>query len=117
MKAARNFAIVGLVALVIVLLPGGGPALNVVLALLAIAFFTAIAFLGYRMYRENRFLLDSLEQSHKLVLYGSIGLAFLTFTASPRLFNTGLGIVVWIFLLVLASYGVFWVWTQSRRYG
>jgi hypothetical protein len=52
------------------------------------------------------------------VLYASIALAFLTFAATQRLFDYGGGgVVAWIALLVVASYGVYWVYTHSRRYG
>jgi Kef-type K+ transport system membrane component KefB len=116
-KAARNIAIIALVALAITVLPGGGPTLDIVLTLVTIAFFAAIALLGYRLYREHHFTLDALEERQRLVLYGSVGLAFLTFAATRRMFDAGgLGAVGWIALLGLASYGVFWVYTQSTRY-
>ena len=117
MRAARNIAIIALVALAITALPGGGPTLDVVITVITIAFFTAIALLGYRLYREHHFTLDALESRQRLVLYSSAGLAFLTFTATERLFDQGgLGALVWLGLLCLASYGVFWVFMQSRRY-
>ena len=117
MRAARNIAIIALVALAITALPGGGTTLDVVLTVIAIAFFAAISVLGYRLYREHHFTLDALEPRQRLVLYASVGLAFLTFTASQTLFDEGgAGAVVWIALLCLASYGVFWVFMQSRRY-
>ncbi len=118
MKTAWKFGLVALIALAFFVLPGGGAALEVALTLLTIAFFAAIAMLGYRLYRENRLTLDSLEPSERFVLYASIGLAFLTFTATNRLFGEGgAGFFGWIGLLGLASYGVFWVWNRSRRYG
>lgn len=117
MKALRNFAILALIALAIVAVPGGGPTLNVVLAVLSIAFFVLIAMFGYRLYQEQSFTLDSLSERQRLVLYGSIGLAFLTFTATPRLFGSGLGVLVWLVLLGLASYGVMWVFVSYRKYG
>ncbi len=118
MKAARNFAIIALIALAVVALPGGGGAADVVVTLISIAFFAAIAILGYRLYREHHFTLDSLAPRERLVLYASIGLAFLTFTGTGRLFEQGgVGFLAWISLLGLCSYGVFWVWTRSRRYG
>jgi small-conductance mechanosensitive channel len=116
MTAARNFLIVALVALAFTALPGGTPTLNVILALLSIAFFAAIAFLGYRLYREHRFTIDSLEPIQRAVLYGSIGLAILTFAASSRLLNGGAGILVWLALLGIAAYGVFWVFQRYRSY-
>jgi TRAP-type C4-dicarboxylate transport system permease small subunit len=115
MKAARNIAIVALVALGFAALPGGRATLNVIVALLTILFFAAIAILGYRLYREHRFTLDSLEPIQRAVLYGSIGLAVLTFTASSRLL-VGAGILVWLALLGLAAYGVYWVFQRYRSY-
>ena len=117
MKAARNLAIIALVALAVVALPGGGAVKNVVLALISIAFFAAIAVFGYRMYRQHHFTLDALAPRERFVLYASVGLAFLTFAGTRRLFDAGgAGAVGWILLLCLASYGVFWVFMQSRRY-
>jgi hypothetical protein len=117
-RQAVNFAIVALIALGFTALPGGGRSLQVVLTLLTIVFFAAIAIFGYRLYREHRFTLDALAERERLVLYASVALAFLTFVASPRLFNLrgGLGVLIFLGLLALASYGVFWVFTRSRRY-
>ena len=114
----RNLAIVALLALGLTVLPGGGDALNVFLTALSVAFFVAIAFLGARLYREHHFRLESLSDRERLVLYGSIGLAFITFVATRRLFDvSGFGVIVWLALLGLASYGVYWVWRQSQEYG
>ncbi len=106
-----------LVALVFTVAPGGGSTLNVILAVLSIAFFVAIALLGYRLYRENSFFLESLTDTQRVVLYTSVGGAFLTFAAAERLFDWGGGgVLLWIGLLGLCSYGVFWVWMSSRDY-
>ena len=116
-RAARNIAIIALIALAFTVLPGGGPTVDVILTLITVAFFAAIAIMGYRLYREHRFTLDALEERQRLVLYASVGLAFLTFAATQQLLGSGgLGAIGWILLLCLASYGVFWVFTQSRRY-
>jgi hypothetical protein len=117
-RGLRNFAIVALVALALYVLPGGGDALAVALTLLSISFFVAIAFLGARLYREYRFNIDALADRERLVLYGSIGLAFISFVATRRLFDAGgLGVIGWLCLLGLASYGIYWVWRQSQEYG
>ena len=117
LRQGLNVAIVLLLALAFTVLPGGGPALEVALTVLTIAFFVAIAFLGYRLYREYHFTLDSLEERERLVLYCSIALAFLTFAATQRLFGFGGGgAVAWIGMLVLSSYGVYWVYRHSRHY-
>lgn len=115
LKIAAEYGVVALIALAFTVLPGGGPALGVMLTLLSIAFFTAIAVLGYRLYRQFGFELGTLEDRQRLVLYGSIGLALLTFCATDRLFDAGgAGAGVWFALLALCSYGMYWVWTQYR---
>ncbi len=115
MKTAGEFGIVALIALAFTVLPGGGPALGVALAMLSIVFFTLIAVMGYRLYHQFGFELDSLDDRQRVVLYGSLGLALLTFCATSRLFGTGgAGAVVWMALLALCSYGIYWVWKQYR---
>ena len=114
MQNAAKFGIVVLVALALTALPGGGGALNVVLTLLSIVFFTLIAYAGYRVYRQYRFELETLTEQQRFVLYSSIGLAVLTLCATGRLFN-GVGVFLWLALLALCSYGLYWVWTQYRE--
>lgn len=117
-RHAINFSILVVVALAFAALPGGNSTLNVVLTILGIVFFAAIAMMGYRLYREHRFTLESLGERDRIVLYASVGLAFLTFVGSRRLFNLsgGIGVLLFLGLLALASYGVFWVFQRSRRY-
>jgi uncharacterized protein involved in cysteine biosynthesis len=115
---ALNFAILALIALAIVVLPGGGTGLSVVLWLLTIAFFVAISLFGFRLYREHRYTIQSLSVAERGVAYGSVGLAFLNFVATQRLFNLGGGgVLVWLAILGLCSYGIYWAWTHSQQYG
>jgi hypothetical protein len=118
MQFAWKLGVVALIALALVVLPGGGGALDVTLAFLGIVFLTAIAFLAYRLYRQYHLDLDSLEPNQRLALYGSIALAVLTVVGTDRLFDAGgVGIGIWFALLALCSYGLYWVWTQYRSYG
>jgi len=112
-----KFAIVALVALAFTALPGGEATLDTLLTVLSIAFFVAIGLLGVRLFRQNRTTIESLEGRQRFVLYASVGLAFLTFTATNRLFDEGgFGLLAWLALLAIATYGLFWVWTQYRKY-
>ncbi|MEA2331669.1 MAG: hypothetical protein QOH58_1807 [Thermoleophilaceae bacterium] len=118
MQFAWKLGVVALVALVVVVLPGGGAALDVLLTSLSIAFLAAIAFLGYRLHHQYRLDLDTLEPNVRLALYGSLALAILTIVATSRLFDVGgAGVLAWFALLGLCSYGIYWVWTQYRSYG
>ena len=117
MQFAWRLGVVALIALALVVLPGGGDAVNVVLAALSIVFLSAIAFLGYRLYHQYRLDLDTLDANARLALYSSIGLAILTIVATNRLFDVGgAGIIGWFALLALCSYGIYWVWVQYRSY-
>src|SRR5256885_11131532 len=115
-RQAINFTILALVSLGFSVLPGGDATLRVLLTLLGIVFFAAIAMLGYRLYREHRFTLDSLAERERLVLYASVALAFLTFVGSRRLFDMKgrLGVLIFLALLRLASYRVFLRFPTSR---
>jgi hypothetical protein len=118
MQFAWKLGVVMLVALVIVVLPGGGNVLDVLLTLLSIIFLAAIAFLGYRLFRQYRFDIETLDPNVRLTMYGSIGLAVLTFVATNRLFDAGgLGVLLWFALLALCSYGLYWTWTRYHSYG
>jgi O-antigen ligase len=114
--AARNVAIIAVVALAVVVLPGGGETANAVLAIISVAFLAAIASFGWRLYKENRLTLFSLERLHRVLLYGGAALAFMTLVATPRLWQTGLGTLAWIALLAAAVGSMFYVWNESRRY-
>ena len=117
MQLAWKFGIIAAVALVLVVLPGGGRALDVVLTALTIAFFAAIALLVARLYRQYRLDIETLDPNVRLALYGSLAIAVLTFTGTDRLFNSGgAGVLAWFALLAVASYGLFWAWTRYRRY-
>ena len=116
-ELAWKFGVIALIALALVVLPGGGNALDVVLTALTIVFFAAIALLVARLYRQYRLDIESLDPNIRLALYGSLAIAVLTFTGTDRLFNAGgVGVLLWFALLVLASYGLFWAWTRYRRY-
>jgi hypothetical protein len=114
---ARNIVIIALIALAVVAIPGGGNAADTIIAAISLGFMAAIAFLGYRLYRENQFTLMSLSDQHRGLLYGAIGLIFATLVATDRLWNSGLGVLTWFALLGAAGFALFYVWSESRRYG
>jgi hypothetical protein len=116
-ELAWKFGVIALVALALVVLPGGGNALDVVLTALTMVFFAAIALLVARAYRQYRLDLESLDQNIRVALYGSLAIVVLTFTGTDRLFDAGgVGVLLWFALLALASYGLFWAWMRYRRY-
>ena len=116
-RVTLEFLAIPVIALAFTATPGGDSTLQVILAILSIGFFVAIALLGYRLYRENTFTLQALTDVQRAVLNSCVGGAFLVFAAAERMFDWGGGgVVIWIALLGLCSYGIFWVWQSSRDY-
>jgi hypothetical protein len=115
-RVVINIAIIALVALAVFALPGGGNAADGLLAVISLAFLAVIAWFVARLYRENRLTLWSLTVAHRALLYGAVAAAFATLIATPRLWETGLGLLVWLALIGAAIATVVYVWRESRRY-
>lgn len=116
MRAARNIAIIMLLALGVAFVPGGGNAADAVLTLLTLGFLAGITFFVYTLARENRFTLDTLPDSRRAILYGSIGLIALLIAGTDEFFGSGGGTLVWIMLLGAAVAGIWRVWLDARSY-
>ena len=115
-SALRNIGIIALVALGIAVIPGGSDTAQLILAILSLGFLAALGFLGYRLYMENKFTLWSMSDQHRALLYGGIAVAAATLIATDRLFNSGLGTILWFCLLGGSVFAVYTAWVESRRY-
>jgi hypothetical protein len=116
MKTARNVAIVALIAAAVYLLPGGGRAASTFEALLYTAFGVGIAYLGLRLYREHRIALHGLGDRHRALLYGALAVAVFVVTARERMWQTGLGEIVWFALIGFVAYTLLAVYRRWRAY-
>ena len=116
MIAARNAAIVALLALAVWALPGGGTAADFFQALLFVLLTVFLVLFVGRMYLENRVAIFSLGDRDRGLLYGAAGVAVWTLAAGPKLFDTGAGTLVWFALMGGASYAVYAVWRHHRAY-
>ncbi len=113
---ARNVAILLALAAVVMLAPGGGHASATILQALVVAMLASIAWFAVRLYRDHRTDIYGLGDRNRTLLYGSVGLATVTVTATGQLWETGPGTLVWFGLLGLAGYGAFFVFRASRQY-
>jgi hypothetical protein len=116
LTALRNIAIIALVALAVAVIPGGSTTAELLLAILSLGFLAALGFLGYRLYMENKFTLWSMSDSHRALLYGGIATGTATLIASDRLFDSGLGTILWFALLGGSVFAIYHAWVESRRY-
>ncbi len=116
MKHVRNVAIVLALGAVVYAAPGGGAAAALITWVLSLAFLGLLAWFVAGLYRRHRGEVFSLGDGTRVVLYGSVGLAVLTVTATPRLWASGPGTVAWFVLIAAASFGVFSAWRAYQRY-
>jgi hypothetical protein len=114
-KTVLNVAIILVLAALVVLLPGGGRAASVALQAVWLVFLATFVWFASLMYREHRVSLYSLGDRRRAILYGALAVATLTLTATHRLWNTGLGSVVWLVLLGAAAYAVIAIVWSARR--
>lgn len=106
---------VAIVALVVVVL-SLEPVLAVTGGLLRIAFFLAIAFFLFLVWRERRGDLEAWSQRSRLVFYGAIGLAVVDVGAALGLSPTGGETVAFFVVLGCCAWAVVSVWRSEHTY-
>jgi hypothetical protein len=112
----RNVLIILALAAAVAFVPGGGKTSDVIVQALQIAFLAGLAFVAYKLYRENRVTLYGLGDRNRALLYGAIGLAVLAVAGTQKLWDTGAGTLVWFVMVAAAGFGVFTVYRASREY-
>ena len=116
LKTARNVAIVALIAAAVYLLPGGGRAASTFEAILLVGFGVGIGYLGLRFYREHRISLHSLGDGYRALLYGALAVGTIAVVARQRMWETGVGEVIWFALIGLAVWALVAVYRYWRAY-
>lgn len=114
MRAARNIAVIAVLALGVAFLPRGGDFADAVLTAITMGFLAAFAYAIYGFSRENQLTLLSINEPRKGVLYGSFGLIVLLIAGASKMFSTGPGTVAWLGLLAAAVIGIWLVWSDAR---
>jgi tellurite resistance protein TehA-like permease len=115
-KTARNVAIIALVAAAIFLLPGGGQAATTVEGVLQVLFGLAIAFIALRFYRERRVAIHGLGDRYRGLLYGALAVGMMLALAKLRLWETGLGELLWFIAAGGVVYTLIAVYRRWRAY-
>jgi hypothetical protein len=115
-KIARNVAIVVAIAAAVYLLPGGGRAAGTFESALWVAFGVGIGYFALRMYREHRISVHGLGDRHRGMFYGALALGVFAFAARSRMWQTGLGELLWFVLVGLVVYALMEVYRYSRSY-
>ena len=116
-KTARNFAIIAAIAAVVFLLgERGDQATRTVEAVLQVAFAVAIAYRGMRFYRERCVAIHGLGDGYRALLYGALAVAMLLALAKIRMWETGLGELLWFIAAGGVVYSMIAVWRRWRAY-
>jgi hypothetical protein len=116
-QTIRNIAIIAALAAAVDFLPGGGAAAATVLAALTLMFLAAIAWLVYRVYREQQFTIATLTDARKAAMFGAVGaIALLVVAASNDVFDFSGGLVLWVGLMAACVAVIFLIWRDATTY-
>ena len=111
----RGMALVALVSLAIVLL-SLEESLVTAGALLRVAFFLAIAFFLFLLWRERRSDIETWSTASQRAFYGAILLAVVDIGAVLGLRPTGMEAIVFFVVLACCAWAIFRVWRREHRY-
>ena len=112
----RGFLLIGLVALAVVVL-NLYTALASLQAIVRIAFFLAIAFFLYLLWRERREEISMWPGRVRFAFFGAVALIVADIGAYILVGASGLGAVAFIGVLAISGFAAFRVWRDQRTYG
>jgi hypothetical protein len=113
----RGFAIIILIAAVVTALNFQN-AVNSLLLIARIAFFLAIAFFLYLLWRERREEISMWSARARAVFYGAVLLAVVNIAASFTDYPSGgLETLIFILVFVACGYALWRTWRQEHTYG
>ena len=116
MRAARNIAIILLLALIVSEAPGGGNLASGLLAAITITFLVLIGALGYQLYRQNRLTYLGLAEGSRAIVVGALGAIVLRIAGTDEMLEGGLAAFIWFAVIGISVYGLVRVYQDSRAY-
>jgi hypothetical protein len=112
----RGFLIIGAIALTIVVL-NLYVALASIYAIVQIAFFLAIAFFIYLVWRERRQDIAMWPRPAQFAFYGGAILIIATISALILVGASGLAAAAALLTIIVCAYAMFRAWRNQRTYG
>jgi hypothetical protein len=113
----RGFLVIGLVALLIVLLQLE-TTLTALFLLARIAFFLAIAYFIYLLWRDRREEISMWSQRSRVVFYGAA--LVMVVNVAARFFvpvGNGWNLIIFLAVFVLCGFAMWRVWRDEHSYG
>lgn len=114
-RTVRGFAIIALIALVVVVL-SLEPVLSAIGGLLSIAFMLAVAFFLFLVWRERRGDLEAWSDRSRRVFYGAIALAVVDIGAAIGLGPMGPDAIAFFGVLGCCAWAIVSTWRAEHRY-
>ena len=117
LRAARNIAIVLIIAVPVAFVPGGGGVAQAVLAFLLMAFLASLVAAARQIYRQERLTFDSLQDDQRAVLLGALGVVVLMIAGAGKMLGEGgLSAVIWVTLMACAVVAIVGIWMRAHSY-
>jgi Sec-independent protein secretion pathway component TatC len=114
--AARNIAIIMVLALGVAFLPGGGNFVDTVFTALTMGFLAGIAWMLYTLSRQNQLTLATLNDRRRAIFYAAFGMIALLIAGTDKLFSSGGGTLLWILLLGASIAAIWRIWIEANTY-
>lgn len=114
MRTVRNIAIIALAALVVAAVPGGEETAETIAVAVSIAFFAAIGWFGYTLYRSQQMTLLAMGDGRRAILYGAVGAIALLIVGFEEFRSFSGGVLVWIALMGAAVAAIFLIWREAN---
>ncbi len=114
MVAARNIAIIALLALLLTVLPAGGNVADGILTALWLVFLGAIVLLAVRFWKQNSLARDAMSDRQRGIIYGALGALALMVAGADELFETGVGTVAWLVIVAVSAWLIINTWREAQ---
>jgi threonine/homoserine efflux transporter RhtA len=115
-KAARNVAIIMVLALGVAFLPGGGNAVDTITTAIGMAFLAGITWSIYILSKQNQLTLATLSDGRRAIFYGAFGMLALLIAGQDKLWSSGGGTLLWVLLLGASIVAIWRIWTEANTY-
>jgi hypothetical protein len=116
MRHARNIAIILLIALAVVALPGASDTAGLIGAVFSLLIASLLAYCAARFYRDHQIDVYGLGDRDRAILYLSLGAIIVLLAASGRLAASTAGTLAEIAGFALCAGGLLRVYRNWRRY-
>jgi len=115
-RAARDTAIIMLLAFCVAFVPAGGNVATAILTAITMGFLAGLAWMVFVLGRQNQLTLATLSDARRGILYAALGMIALLVAGSDELTASGGGTLAWIVLLGASIAAIWRIWIDANSY-